>query len=266
MSFLATCGATLAAFCLLAATFRPIEWAFPARPGQRFFRPDWTLDLCYFIGQYLLWVTWVVGGLSMLRAWIDGIAPSTFRAAVASQPWWLQVGEVILLSDVSVYWAHRLQHRVEWLWRFHAIHHSAEHLDWLAAHREHPVDTVYNLLAINLPVFLMGFPVETISGLVAFRGLWAIYIHSNVRLPLGPLDILLGSPELHHWHHDRRRDAGNYSNLSPLMDVLFGTYHCPEPTATANSATPTYGINGQLPRSYLGQLWWPFARWTRVAR
>ena len=29
-------------------------------------------------------------------------------------------------------------------------------------------------------------------------------------------------------HHDRDRDVGNYANLSPLMDILFGTYHCPD--------------------------------------
>jgi sterol desaturase/sphingolipid hydroxylase (fatty acid hydroxylase superfamily) len=81
---------------------------------------------------------------------------------------------------------------------------------------------------INLPAFLLGFPLETIAGFIAFRGIWAIYIHSNVRLPIGPLRMLVGAPELHHWHHDRDRDAGNYANISPLMDILFGTYRCPD--------------------------------------
>ena len=53
------------------------------------------------------------------------------------------------MSDLCVYWGHRLQHRVDFLWRFHAIHHSAEHLDWLAAHREHPLDTVYTATMIT---------------------------------------------------------------------------------------------------------------------
>ena len=43
-----------------------------------------------------------------------------------------------LLGDLLIYWGHRLQHHSALLWRFHAVHHSAEHLDWLAAHREHP--------------------------------------------------------------------------------------------------------------------------------
>ena len=128
---------------------------------------------------------------------------------MAGQPWWLQAIEVVLLSDFFMYWGHRLQHRVGFLWRFHAVHHSSEHLDWIAAHREHPVDTIYTMTLINLPPMIAGFPLETMAGFLMFRGVWAAYLHANVRLPIGPLRILLGAPELHHWHHARERDAGS---------------------------------------------------------
>src|SRR5947209_17307162 len=105
---------------------------------------------------------------------------------------------------------------------------------------------------INLPAFLLGFPLETLAGLIAFRGIWAIYIHSNVRLPTGPLRWLLGAPELHHWHHDRDRDAGNYANISPLMDLLFGTYRCPD------HEPEHFGLNERTPKSYLGHMIQPF--------
>lgn len=236
----------------LGLVFRPLEMAFPAKKGQRFFRPEWWVDLCFFLGQYVLWSGLVIWLLSLFGGWVEGILPMAFRSAVANQPWWLQAIEVILLSDFLIYWGHRLQHRVSFLWRFHSIHHSTEHLDWLAAHREHPLDTVYTMGLINLPAFLLGFPLETLAGLAAFRGIWAIYIHSNVRLPIGPLRWFIGAPELHHWHHDRARDAGNYANISPVMDILFGTYRCPpyEPDA--------FGIPEKISRNYLGQLLHPF--------
>jgi sterol desaturase/sphingolipid hydroxylase (fatty acid hydroxylase superfamily) len=247
-------------FVFLVVVFRPLEVAFPARRGQRFFRPAWFTDLCFFLGQYLLWGGLVLWTLSHFGHWLDGLVPHDFRHAVASQPWWLQAVEVVLLSDLLIYWGHRLQHRVGFLWRFHAVHHSAEHLDWLAAHREHPLDTVYTVGLINLPAFVLGFPLETLAGLIAFRGVWAIYIHSNVRLPTGPLRVLLGAPELHHWHHDRDRDAGNYANISPLMDVLFGTYRCPahEPEQ--------FGLREPTPRTYLGQMVRPFLLRKRAGR
>jgi sterol desaturase/sphingolipid hydroxylase (fatty acid hydroxylase superfamily) len=252
MYLLILLGATGFSFLFLAAVFRPLELAFPAKPGQRFFRPAWLLDLCFFLGQYLLWSGLVLWLLTWSSKWLTAVVPSGFRQAVAAQPWWLQALEVVLLSDFLVYWGHRLQHRVGFLWRFHSVHHSAEHLDWLAAHREHPLDTVYTVGIINLPAFVLGFPLETLAGFIAFRGVWAVYIHSNVRLPIGPLRWLIGAPELHHWHHDRDRDAGNYANLSPLMDLLFGTYVCPhyEPAR--------FGVNEPTPRTYLGFLIRPF--------
>src|SRR5262249_48648691 len=190
-------------------------------------------------------VLWI---LTQFSQWLTAIVPSSFRGAVAEQPWWLQALEVVVLSDFLVYWGHRLQHQVGWLWRFHSVHHSSQHLDWLAAHREHPLDTIYTIGLINLPAFILGFPLETLAGLIAFRGIWAIYIHSNVRLPIGPLRMLIGAPELHHWHHDRDRDAGNYANISPLMDILFGTYRCPD------HEPARFGINEPTPGNYLGHL------------
>lgn len=248
MNVYALAATTGLSFLFLVLVFRPLEIAFPAKPGQRFFRPAWFTDLCFFLGQYLLWGGLVLWILSHFSYQLNGIVSPRFRHAVASQPWWLQVIEVVLLSDLFVYWGHRLQHRVGFLWRFHAVHHSAQHLDWLAAHREHPLDTIYTVGIINLPAFLLGFPLETLAGFIAFRGIWAIYIHSNVRLPTGPLRMLFGAPELHHWHHDRDRAAGNYANISPLMDILFGTYRCPD------HEPEHFGLNEPTPATYLGHM------------
>src|SRR5215211_7158945 len=239
-------------FLFLCLVFWPLEAAFPARKGQKFFRREWGTDLCFFLGQYLLWGAAVLWVLTRLGGWIGSFVPSHLRSAVAAQPWLLQALEVIVLSDLFVYWGHRFQHRVGFLWRFHAIHHSAEHLDWLAAHREHPIDTIYTMGLINLPVFVLGFPLEALAGFIAFRGIWAIYIHSNVRLPIGPLRMLIGAPELHHWHHDRDRQAGNYANISPLMDILFGTYRCP------SHEPESFGVHEPVARGYVGQMIHPF--------
>jgi sterol desaturase/sphingolipid hydroxylase (fatty acid hydroxylase superfamily) len=253
-------SATGLSLVFLVAVFRPLEMAFPAKPGQRFFRPDWLTDLFFFLGQYLLWNALVFWCLWKSQAVIGRVVPHDFRSSVAAQPFWLQALEVVLLSDFFVYWGHRLQHRWSFLWRFHSVHHSAEHLDWLAAHREHPLDTVYTLTLINLPAFVLGFPLETLAGFIAFRGIWAIYIHSNVRLPLGPLGAILGAPELHHWHHDRDRDAGNYGNVCPLMDLIFGTHVCPD------HEPARLGITQPTATTWLGHMIRPLLPRTRAAQ
>src|SRR5262249_30195209 len=98
----------------LIVVFRPLEMAFPSR-GQRLCRPAWLLDLCFLLGQYLLWSGVVLAVLTHVSRWLDVAVPSGFRAAVADQPWWLQAIEVVVLSDFLMYWGHRLQHRVGWL-------------------------------------------------------------------------------------------------------------------------------------------------------
>lgn len=248
MSFINLLLATGASLFFLALVFIPMEKAFPAKTGQRVFRAKWFLDLCYFFGQYLLWSALVLKILNFFGTWLDANISLSVRTFINAQPIWLQAIEVLVLSDLLIYWGHRLQHKYDFLWRFHKVHHTAETLDWLAAHREHPIDSIYTVGLINLPALIFGFDLNTIAIIVAFRGLWAIYIHSNVRLPIGKLKMLIGSPELHHWHHDKERDRGNYANISPLMDILFGTYVCPphEPVH--------YGIREQFPTTYMGQM------------
>ena len=248
MNFLLALGISVVSLAFLALLFIPMERSFPAKKGQKVFREHWLLDLSFFLGQYLIWGGLVIWILSYFSVWLSGIIPPYFRTLVSEQPIWLQATEVIVFSDLLIYWGHRLQHRVDFLWRFHKVHHSSEHLDWLAAHREHPIDSIYTIGIINLPAFILGYDLSVLAGIIAFRGIWAIYIHSNVRFPLPWLRTIIGAPELHHWHHDKERDAGNYANISPLMDVMFGTYVCLDHEPEA------FGIHEKFPENYVGQL------------
>jgi hypothetical protein len=69
---------------------------------------------------------------------------------------------------------------------FHAIHHSAEHLDWLRRPPRAPIDTIYTMGLINLRRSCWVSPIQTLALLVAFRGIWAIYIHSKRTPALRP--------------------------------------------------------------------------------
>lgn len=233
---------------LLALIFAPLERAFPAH-RQGIWRRGSGLDLVFFLGQFLLWTAPVVGALTWLLRASEALPLAELRAHVAGWPLALQVFAVVVLCDVSIYWAHRWSHSNRFLWRFHRVHHTAEELDFLAAYREHPLDNLFTRTVENLPAILLGFPLHVIAGFALFRGLWAVYIHSNVALEPGPLRYLLGSPRLHHWHHERAHHARvNFANLSPLMDLVFGTYHDP------GHMPERYGLTQKAPRGYVDQL------------
>ena len=236
-------------FLLIAAVmFVPLEIFYRSKP-HRGLRREWCTDLLFFSGQFFVFNGLSVGCLIALSHSLDGLNLHSFRSVIAAQPYWLQVLGVVFLCDIGIYWAHRLSHKIDFLWRFHKVHHTARHLDWMAAYREHPLDNIYTRVIENLPALLLGFPMETIAGFVYFRGLWGLFIHSNVNITLGPLAYVIGSPRLHHWHHEIERSGRcNFANLSPLMDLLFGTYYDPgiEPRE--------YGIPESVNRGYCAQI------------
>jgi sterol desaturase/sphingolipid hydroxylase (fatty acid hydroxylase superfamily) len=223
-----------------------LQWCFPNRREQGFRRREWKTDLAFYWGQNLLWLGVQFAGLLALRALLRPVVPESLQSAFAGLPLWAQILVVVLLGDISTYWFHRMSHRWAFLWRFHRVHHSTPRLDWLAAFREHPVDGLLTQLVMNLPAIFLGFGLAPLAGLILFRGMWATFIHSNVRLPLPGLRLLVGAPELHHYHHLLTSETKhNFSNLAPWTDLLFGTYYCPE------DQDFEVGLPGQAAQGYL---------------
>ena len=244
----------VAFLAVLAAIFVPLERLFPAH-RQRVRRAEWGTDLLFFLGQQLLWTAPVVAVLVAVHERVDALPLGGLRDAIAALPLGVQLVGAILISDLCIYWAHRLSHSVPLLWRFHRVHHTAPRLDWLAAYREHPLDNVYTRLVENLPLLVLGTPLHLLAGFMIFRGLWAVYIHSNVAWTPGRLAVLVGSSRLHHWHHEPEVGGRvNFTNLSPLMDKLFGTYHDP------GRMPERYGLAAEddVPHGYVRQLADPF--------
>jgi len=244
-----------ASLVVLLIAFALLERRFPAHAGQPFFRGEWWTDFAFLTGQYLLFAIATSALLSSLSAltFTNTIGPWLVSVRVAFQSIPLLLAFVIttVLGDLLVYWFHRACHHFDFLWRFHRVHHTARTLDFLAAHREHPLDGLCTQLAANLPLMIAGLPIRYLAGFIAFRSIWAVFIHSNVRLPLGPLRMLCGAPELHHYHHAMDRTPRNFANLAPWLDWLFGTYALVhEPVRL--------GVPDNQPRSYWQHLVCPF--------
>jgi sterol desaturase/sphingolipid hydroxylase (fatty acid hydroxylase superfamily) len=152
---------------------------------------------------------------------------------------------------------------VPWLWQFHAVHHSIEEMDWLAAGRIHPVDQVVTKGLSMLPLALLGFSAEAILIHSAIFLVQTYLEHANIKLKLGPLTWLIAGPEFHHWHHSKEREAydKNYAAQLPFLDLLFGTYHMPE-----GRMPSAYGVDDPVPTNYLTQMAYPFKRIVRMIK
>jgi sterol desaturase/sphingolipid hydroxylase (fatty acid hydroxylase superfamily) len=88
---------------------------------------------------------------------------------VMQQPRWLMLIELFLLVDLMSYLSHRASHRVPWLWRFHAVHHSPRKVHWTSTARLHPVNDLVTYVALILPPLALGFPVDALAPLAPAR-------------------------------------------------------------------------------------------------
>ena len=231
----------------------PFEKLFPRHKGQRIRRPQVGTDIAYLLASPALNVVTIAVAIAVGIAsliWIPGLA---LRPLVALIPPVAAPFVAVVLFDITTYWVHRWSHEVPILWRFHAVHHSTEHLDWVSGFRLHPLDGA--LLAPPF-VFLIaaGFNPELAGALAVIQVILGIFLHANVRWRLRPLHRLLITPEFHHWHHTNHPRAihSNYSVFLPLWDQIFGTYFMP-----ANRRPDRYGIDEHMPRGVLAQLRYP---------
>lgn len=211
---------------LTAALLTPLEVLWPAVEGQRLLRRGLGMDLALAL---LMPITGrALGGAAVLGLWSVAEAPlAGLHGAFATLPLAVELLVAVVLSDLAVYGAHRLSHTVPALWRLHRLHHSSESLDWLSGARQHPLEVAWHMVAANLPVVLLGLPVESVLGWVLLQRLHTAFVHANVNIPPGPWDRLVGGPRFHRWHHSAEAANLNYASLLPVWDLLFGSFHLP---------------------------------------
>ena len=250
---------------LLCAIFVPLEhWFGERRPRLR--RTQTGIDLAYyFINSMVptLILSVVMAAIAVATRRVLHGVPHYF----AGLPFWWNAAATLVVSEFGFYWGHRWLHEIPFLWRFHAVHHSPERVDWLVNTRAHPVDMVFNRLCGMVPLYALGLtqagPDEGgIAAVAVLIGgaLWGFFIHADLRWRFGWLEWAISTPAFHRWHHsnDAWRDH-NYASMLPWIDRIFGTFHLP-PRAMPES----YGIDTKIPTTISGQTIAPFRRsWPR---
>ncbi len=232
----------------------PFEKLFRRHPhGVR--RPGLRTDLTYALVSPVInavgIVAAVVVAVAALPLWLPALA---LRPLVTAQPGWLLTLESVLILDILIYWTHRWSHEIGFLWRFHAVHHSSERMDWISGVRAHPFDG----FIIGAPVVVMaiaGFSLETVGIFAVLSFVIGLFAHANVRWRLRFLHPIVMTPEFHHWHHANHPESihTNYSVFLPVWDIIWGTYRMP-----ADERPVRYGIDDPVAESVTGQMLHPW--------
>lgn len=241
---------------LTALIYVPLERLWPQYPQQGTFRSEWTLDVVYFMSTHL--PLQILSFLVLVPATqaTKYLGVPALQNLIARMPWPLQLFFAILVADLAEYFIHLALHKVPFLWRFHAVHHSSKTLDWISGSRAHFVDDTL-VRAFILTPLMLGFSQSIILAYLIFVTLQATWSHCNFAPTVKWLEQFLVMPRYHHWHHTSQNEGidKNFAIHFPWIDKLFGTYYYPD------EWPDRYGLDGEeLARTFLGQTIQPFTK------
>jgi sterol desaturase/sphingolipid hydroxylase (fatty acid hydroxylase superfamily) len=259
LAFLAMGFTLLARFCTSCN---------PSAPWWR--KPGLATDVCFAVVPRLFnlyaQIALLVVGIALFYGMDDAGEIAGFlahgRGPLSGLPFWQQVILYLIGNDFMMYVTHRLFHTAR-LWRFHAVHHSSESLEWISATRFHPIDQTFHSGLSDVAMLLLGIPPEVLVWLTPWTVGSSALVHANLNWDFGPFRHVLASPVYHRWHHTsaERGGSSNFAGTFPVFDLMFGTFYMPK-----GELPDAYGVDeADYPTDFLGQLVRPFHRRRRDA-
>jgi sterol desaturase/sphingolipid hydroxylase (fatty acid hydroxylase superfamily) len=179
--------------------------------------PLWLGIVLVLVLAELVWRVWD------RRGYDGGGALTTLGLAIGNIPAALLHAFVV---EFAYYWFHRASHRLRWMWASHAVHHSAEQLTLLSSLRLGWTNVLSAGWLVYLPVILVRFDPRLVAALLVFDLHYQFFLHTEMKLPLGPLEWILNSPAHHRVHHGANSWCidRNYGGVLIIFDRIFGSF------------------------------------------
>ncbi len=222
---------TIIMFLILGAIFAPLEHLLPF--SKRWLQDDDnSTDWMLFFGGKV-WNDYLNRPirLATISLVVQEISPEIGRSIwpVFLHPV-VQVFLLLSVKDFFRYWYHRWMHESEFMWRWHAVHHSSRRLYWFNGTRSHPLEGLVQSLLWGIPLAFVQAPVEIVFVTGLMGRVIGRFQHTNMDLILGPFDYIFSSPKNHRYHHSVKISEGhtNYGGDVIFWDILFGTFYLPK--------------------------------------
>lgn len=136
---------------------------------------------------------------------------------------------VMLMDLVGAWLIHWTEHKILFLWRFHVVHHTDEHVDTTTALRHHPGESVFRAIFTCLAILIVGAPIWLVMLYQSVSAVFSQFNHSNLKLP-SKLDKFISyvfvTPGMHRVHHHETAPYtdSNYGNIFSIWDRMTGNY------------------------------------------
>ena len=132
---------------------------------------------------------------------------------------------LLLCTDFTWYWYHRLAHEINLFWAAHIVHHQSEDFNYTVSARITALQAILRTGFWSiLPI--IGFPAEMITSILLVHGLYPFFVHTQLVGKLGILEYFMVTPSHHRVHHASNPEYldKNYGDMFIIWDKLFGTF------------------------------------------
>ncbi|MEE3755457.1 sterol desaturase family protein [Mycobacterium intracellulare] len=230
-----------------------VERVIPYDPQWNHDRADTTRDRIHVaVNETLILAS--VAAIPLLAAIVP--APQLWPH---SWPFVAQVLAAVMVADFGITVVHLASHKIGFLWRFHAVHHSITRFYGLNGLMKHPLHQTVEMAAGVAPLILIGLPVDVASALALAVAIQLLLQHSNADYRIGPAKYVLALNEGHRFHHLKWAGIGdvNFGLFTLVWDHLMRTFSY-DPTRRFDSTQLGMAAKPDYPSSYLRQMIYPF--------
>ncbi|WP_077001798.1 sterol desaturase family protein [Variovorax sp. KK3] len=258
---------------VLVAVIGPLQRWRPVEPvnDRRAIRVDILYTLIHRLGLFRLAMFFAL--IPLFDEALGAVRAAGWGSLHLDQLWpgvtdvpWVAFAVYLVVLDFVEYLIHRGQHRFNWWWGLHSLHHSQRQMTMWSDNRNHLLDDVIHDTIIVVVAQLIGVAPGQFIAIVAFTQLSESLQHANLRLHFGAVgERLWISPRFHRLHHSigigheshgpRTLGGHNFGVLLPWWDMLFRTVDFGnrfDPTGIRDQVEPDAG--GRL-RDYGRGFW-----------
>ena len=149
--------------------------------------------------------------------------------------WWV----AFIAIDFAGYWNHRLNHKVNFFWNQHVIHHSSEEFNLACALRQSISNLIGYFPLLLIPAAVVGVPYNVIAILAPIHLFAQFWYHTQHIGKMGWLEYIIITPSQHRVHHAINPEYidKNLGQILSIWDRLFGTFQ-----EELDEVPPQYGV------------------------
>ena len=152
---------------------------------------------------------------------------------------WLIYFIVFITLDFAGYTVHALDHKINFFWNSHIIHHSSEEFNLACALRQSVSVFVRLFVILLIPAALLGIDPKVIAIVAPLHLFAQFWYHTQHIGKMGFLEKIIVTPSHHRVHHALNKEYidKNYGQILIIWDKIFGTFQEEMPGVKA-----VYGI------------------------